>query len=299
MRCADFGPTPGSTRRASMRRARPGEYFTAAPSERQLHARRKLHPAHRAGHVLLDRLADAPHGVVAGRRHEIFEHFPVGGCDGWVDLDAPHLVAPVHGDLHHAAAGLAGDFECGELLLRLLHVGLELLRLAHELSEIGLHAAILPDRLDRIRLQHRPEALAQRLHVRVAFERRARLLEPLVPGLLLAARRRVAGTALLDLERRLVPDQPAQRLCEALLELARVQARRALVEEEAEVIALARDELAIAGELPRGTLEVEAREQGRPVAGGGRRRGARGLRRGRSRSGSAGLWQRARLAGTF
>ena len=52
-----------------MRRARPGEYFTAAPSERQLHARRELHPAHRAGHVLLARNAAWPgrfFGLITG-----------------------------------------------------------------------------------------------------------------------------------------------------------------------------------------------------------------------------------------
>src|SRR5688572_25212948 len=274
IRWADFGPTPGSTRRASMGRASPGEYFTAAPSERELHARRELHAAHGAGHVLLHGFADAPRRVVAGRGHEVLEHLAVGARDRRVELDAPHFVAPVHDDLHHAAAGLAGDLERAELLLRLLHVFLQLLRLAHQLPEIRLHGRSLPDRLDRVRLQDRAEALAQGLDARVLLERRARLLEALVAGLFFAPGRRVAGAALLDLDRRRLAHEPPEGLREAFLELARVQRARALVEQEAEPVALARNELAMARELTRRALELETREQLGPFAGGGN--GSRG-----------------------
>ena len=125
---------------------------------------------------------------------------------------------------------LAGDLERGELLLGLLHVRLELLRLAHELSEIGfIHGAILTHGLDRIRLQHGTEALAQGLHGGIAFERGARLFQPLVASLLLAARGRVPGPALLDLDRRRIAAQPSERVGEALFDLARMQRGGALV----------------------------------------------------------------------
>jgi hypothetical protein len=51
-----------------------------------------------------------------------------------VDGDGAHLALAVERDLDHAAAGRAGDFGPGQLLLQLRHLGLHLLGLLHHLA---------------------------------------------------------------------------------------------------------------------------------------------------------------------
>src|SRR3546814_49037 len=55
-------------------------------------------------------------------------------------LSALHAAGERHRD--HAAAGVAVDFEVGELFLHALHVFLHLLRLLHQLGDVSTHGVL-------------------------------------------------------------------------------------------------------------------------------------------------------------
>ena len=95
---------------------------------------RQWHAGGQPGHVLLRLLGDPLRRVVDGGGDQILEHLLVVAHQRGVDLDPLDLVAAVHGDLHHAAAGLAGDLLLGQLLLGLLHILLHFLGLLDQLA---------------------------------------------------------------------------------------------------------------------------------------------------------------------
>ena len=77
------------------------------------------------------------HADVDGRHEQVLEHLHLVGIDGGrVDLDATNLLRPRDDDPHGAAAG--GGLECrlGELLLRLRHLRLHLLRHLGDLADV-------------------------------------------------------------------------------------------------------------------------------------------------------------------
>src|SRR5437879_676358 len=84
-------------------------------------------------------------GVVHGSGNQVLEHLAVLAHDGGLDLHALHLVPAAHHDLDHSAAGLAGDFNVGDLGLGLLHVGLHGLGLLHQIVEIASHRGRTPE----------------------------------------------------------------------------------------------------------------------------------------------------------
>src|SRR3546814_10784249 len=73
-----------------------------------------------------------------GGGDQVLGHFRVGQ-HARVDahLAALHPAGERHRD--HAAAGVAGDFDVGELFLPALHVFLHLLRLLHQLADVSTH----------------------------------------------------------------------------------------------------------------------------------------------------------------
>ena len=154
MRCADFGPTPGRQRSASIKRLRDGGYSIGC-SDLPANARSRslqngslkpggqVHAAHDAGHLLLRDSFDALRGVVDGGRHQVFEHLAVVERHRGIDLHALGLVLAIHRDLDHAATRLASDLHGRNLRLRLLHVGLHHLRLLHHVANAAFHASRL------------------------------------------------------------------------------------------------------------------------------------------------------------
>src|SRR5437879_6437358 len=84
-------------------------------------------------------------GVVHGSGNQVLEHLAVLAHDGGLDLHPLHLVPAAHHDLDHPAAGLAGDFNVGDLGLGLLHVGLHGLGLLHQIVEIASHRGRTPE----------------------------------------------------------------------------------------------------------------------------------------------------------
>src|SRR3954470_24232171 len=86
MRCADRGPTPGSTRSASTRRSRPFAVGTASvgfnfktpgSSKRQFEARRQAKVRRHAAHFFRDGALDPVRGIVECRSKKIFEHLSI------------------------------------------------------------------------------------------------------------------------------------------------------------------------------------------------------------------------------
>src|SRR5215469_17469210 len=76
-------------------------------------------------------------GVVERGDDEVFEHFDLVGIDDrLIELDLLHVALAAERHRHHAAAGNAGNFDCGETFLHLLHARLHLLRLFQHLAEI-------------------------------------------------------------------------------------------------------------------------------------------------------------------
>jgi predicted metal-dependent phosphoesterase TrpH len=86
-------------------------------------------------------------GYARGRQ-DAFRRYLAKGAAAYADRfrlapeDALRLVAAIDGHLDHAAARLAGDFHRRDLGLRLLHVGLQLLRLLHQVSDAAFHAGV-------------------------------------------------------------------------------------------------------------------------------------------------------------
>src|SRR5262249_59903495 len=92
-----------------------------------------------ARHLLLYARLDLVHGIVGGGRNQVLEHLAVLAAHRRLDLHALHLVTAVHGDLHHAAAGLTDHLDVGDLGLGLLHIGLHGLGLLHQIVEVTSH----------------------------------------------------------------------------------------------------------------------------------------------------------------
>src|SRR6476619_4244116 len=141
MRCAVFCPTPGRMRSASMScSSNEDGMIVRSPSERQLHSRRHRQACRRRAHFFLRYGVDLCNCVVEGSEDEVLGHFRIRQRSR---IDA-HLAAfhpPAQGDVDHAA-GTAGDFHAGELLLRTLHVFLHLLRLLHQLGNVSAHVGL-------------------------------------------------------------------------------------------------------------------------------------------------------------
>src|SRR6266571_7269663 len=167
MRCADFGPTPGRHRSASIRSSTAvspfipteslkGEGVRGADSrslaatlhsftqslphlKRQFHPRGQSQPTGDASHLFLNRGFHLAGGVVHRRGDQILEHFLVLTDQGGIDVHSPDVVLAGHHHLDHAGARLAFDLDRGELLLKLAHVVLHLLGLLHQPGELRFH----------------------------------------------------------------------------------------------------------------------------------------------------------------
>ncbi len=139
MRWADFTPTPGRRRSACTRFSREWLSATArAGSERELHARGQArHAGRELAHLLVRGFLGLAHGGVEGGGHQVFEHVLVVGEQAGVDGDALDVVLAGHDDLDQARAGLAGDLDVGEFVLRLLEVVLHGLGLLHQAGELS------------------------------------------------------------------------------------------------------------------------------------------------------------------
>jgi hypothetical protein len=109
------------------------------PTEGQLHARRKLQPGHRAGHLLVHRHTHLVRGIVDGRGEQVFQHLAVFLQQGRIDLHAHRLVLAVQRHLHHAAAGFTGGRDLRHLRLRLLQVLLHGLGLLQQVADVASH----------------------------------------------------------------------------------------------------------------------------------------------------------------
>src|SRR6266508_3512368 len=95
-----------------------------------------LEPAGQLGHLRLHHLAGFPPRFIAGGHHQVFEHLRVIGIDHFaVDLDREDLLLPIGLDRDHSAASRGLHFLRCDGGLELLHLGLQLLRLLHDIAE--------------------------------------------------------------------------------------------------------------------------------------------------------------------
>src|SRR6056297_662520 len=143
MRCAVLDPTPGRHLSACRSSSISGSFTTlfswpASSHSRQRESRRHGHAPGQPGHLFLADFLDPVDRVVERGCNQVFEHLHVV-ADARIDLDSSNLVAPAQRDLHHTAAGLAGDFQIRKLGLGLLEPFLHLLRLLHQLRDIAFH----------------------------------------------------------------------------------------------------------------------------------------------------------------
>src|SRR6266850_4330315 len=95
-----------------------------------------LEPGRDLAHLALHHLLRLAQRLVAGREHKILEHLRVLGVDDLaVDLDRDDLLLAVRHHRDHAPARGGLHRLLGRLRLQLLHLGLELLRLLHDVAE--------------------------------------------------------------------------------------------------------------------------------------------------------------------
>src|SRR5207253_6551162 len=113
-------------------------------SERQLHPRRQTHARGEASHLLLRHRFDALDRIVDRRGNQILEHVAVLGEQIRVDLHALDAELAVHRHLDHSRPRLSLDLAERELLLRLLHALLHLLRLLHQACDSAFHHDLVP-----------------------------------------------------------------------------------------------------------------------------------------------------------
>src|SRR2546428_3378894 len=139
MRCADFGPTPGRQRSASISSSSAVGDFMSESSDRQRHPRRQAQAARQRGHLSPHCGLHFARGVVDRRSYQVFEHLPVLGEQGRIDADPLDVVPASHRHPDHARAGLTLDLDRGELLLELAHVFLHLLGLLQQPRKLFLH----------------------------------------------------------------------------------------------------------------------------------------------------------------
>src|SRR4051794_1707927 len=95
-------------------------------------------------------------GVVDRRRHEVLDH----GLFRWleqalVDVDAEDAALGRRADLDQSAARQAFDLDCVEAILRLLQLGLRVLRHLHDFVEIGEFGHVRRLSLDVFRARNR------------------------------------------------------------------------------------------------------------------------------------------------
>src|SRR5579862_3790533 len=140
MRCAERGPTPGSTRSASIRRSRPAGLGTMSRFilERQFQPGRQPHARGQRAHFFLHGRLHLARGIIEGGDQQVLQHFPVRRKRR-IDAHAARLVLAGHCNFHHSRAGLAFDLQRAQLLLHAAHVLLHHLRLLHHLSDIAFH----------------------------------------------------------------------------------------------------------------------------------------------------------------
>src|SRR5690349_5163062 len=99
-----------------------------------------LEPGGDLAHLALHHLLRLAQRLVGGGQHQVLEHLRVLGVDDLaVDLDRHDLLFAVGHHRDHAAARGGLHRLLGRLRLQLLHLGLELLRLLHDVAE-AFHA---------------------------------------------------------------------------------------------------------------------------------------------------------------
>src|SRR5262245_13204905 len=122
MRCALFGPTPGSRPSSSIRSWRAPSYTSEAGQSHGAEATRE------GAHLLLGQRARAVVRVPERDHHEILERLDVVRVnDRPVDLDGENVSATVQSHRDEAAAGRPGHLGLGKLLLGGDHLLLHLL----------------------------------------------------------------------------------------------------------------------------------------------------------------------------
>src|SRR5437867_3243540 len=122
-------------------RDRAGAGPRATPLARRSEQPRELapEPAGELRHLARDHLPRLAKRLVDGGEDEVFEHLGIVGRDDLsVDLDGQDLLIAVGLDHDHPPAGRRLHLPLGDLHLQGLHLGLELLRLLHEVAE-SLH----------------------------------------------------------------------------------------------------------------------------------------------------------------
>src|SRR3954452_13240549 len=145
MRCALFGPTPGSRPSSSMRSWTAPSYTVSLSSggpPRPLQAGQPQAAAEAAGerpHAAGGEFVDGAGGVAEGGDDQILQALDVVRVDGggW-DRHRGELALAGHGDAYQAAAGRAGDLLLRQLLLRGSQLLLHLLRLLEQACHVGL-----------------------------------------------------------------------------------------------------------------------------------------------------------------
>src|SRR4051794_10887460 len=136
MRCALFGPTPGS-RPSSSIRSWTGPSNTSGAGEAEP-AEVAQATGERAHLLRLQLLCDA-RGVLDGADQQVLQGLDVLGIhDLRVDLDAADLPRRRLGDAHEPVARLAGHLGLGEFLLRRHELFLHLLRLLQDHRHVRL-----------------------------------------------------------------------------------------------------------------------------------------------------------------
>ena len=138
MRCADFTPTPGSRRRASIRPSSEGS-DTAAHQNGNFMPGGSGSPAVSLPIFSGAELLGAAHRVVEGGGHQVLEHVLVFGQQAGVDGHALDVVLAGHGHLDQPGAGLAFDLDQRQFFLCALHVVLHGLGLFHQAGELAFH----------------------------------------------------------------------------------------------------------------------------------------------------------------
>src|SRR3954454_20632123 len=152
-RRAERGPRPGSRARSWTSRSISGP--ATAPILLAEQPRRQAEPAGERLHLLLHRRLCLAAGIAKGGDEQVLQHFLLFRLhQRGIDLDAldVHLRGHAHGD--ETAAGNAFDLYVGELLLHLLHLGLQLRRLLHHAEEISHGCSSL-------KLAHRSSAASE------------------------------------------------------------------------------------------------------------------------------------------
>ena len=231
-------------------------------------------------------LLDLVHRVVDGGGDQVLEHFAIFGGDLRLDLHALHFVFAAHRHLDHAAAGFTGDFHVGDLVLGLLHVGLQRHRLLHHVSTTThrLSPPSIPLAAPIRDAAWRRNALSFRAPWDLLRARAAPRRAPRPNG----ARRVCAGVstgarAVDELELHVAAEILRQRLREPL-DLRRrardLRDRRASLQRIAAML----DERAIGRELARRAADVQIADDARPLHRidgpcGGRPHDRRGRRR--------------------